>query len=244
MEAIPWSQRRLRLAGLPGPTRWLTMVAVTTWSLVAVIVLALGLSIAVPGGSVSVYGGRPCRPAIVVAAFVALGSAVATLVYGSFRPGWKLGWLTRILVGIVCAAFAGAAFEFGRLAGSYRDFAARRDDARVSSCVHSSDRMGRVGRGGRGRFASRMDEAATKRSGVACCGWRHAIRARSSDPSLCCRDHARPTCAGSEVVRCKRGGEPPRHDGRGFTEPGRHYPDGGVLPGRTASVAGGGWSSG
>ncbi len=122
------SERRLRLSAHAPGVRAYAIAAVAAWGFAAVLVLMIGLKISIPGGSETFpvdRNGVPIEPAIprlvLIAAFLGVTAAAAALTSAAHTPGWRFGKPTRLLVGLVGAAFAGETIEAGKAVVTYHD---------------------------------------------------------------------------------------------------------------------------
>lgn len=96
----------LLLGGLPPAARFVAIASVAAWALVAIQVLALGLSVDVPGGSFEVPAVGEVPKALAPAVYLALAATAAALTLTSLSPGWKLARLTRVGIAVVGIVFA------------------------------------------------------------------------------------------------------------------------------------------
>jgi hypothetical protein len=96
---------------LPPAARLLVVACVASWVLVAVCVLALGLSIDLPGGTFDIPNQAGVPKALALIVYLALAATAAALALASFSPGWRLGGLTRVALALLGVAFAVAPFS-------------------------------------------------------------------------------------------------------------------------------------
>jgi hypothetical protein len=93
-------------------TAWAVAIAASaTTGLLSLIVLALGLSIGIPGGDVDVIGVGGVPHVAVFAIYLGLGAAAAAFALASVSPGWSHGQATRL--GIAAIGFAISAATLG-----------------------------------------------------------------------------------------------------------------------------------
>lgn len=118
-----WRPRRLSLVGLSFPGKALSSAALAAWLLAALVLIALGLELELPGGSdnVAPRGAEPVLVARIVTGlgYLGLACASAALVAAAPELDGRWGRSALLAVGIVGGGLGGSLVELGGIVSTY-----------------------------------------------------------------------------------------------------------------------------
>jgi hypothetical protein len=121
-QLVPGGLRtRLPLDPLTGLDRGLVVACLITWLFAALLVLAQGLEIGIPGGDERISALDSIPHALIVVGFVGLGVTAAAVTTLAIHPETQYGGLIRFGVGVVAAAVAATLVDSARFADAYRE---------------------------------------------------------------------------------------------------------------------------
>jgi hypothetical protein len=116
-----FSERRLRLGGVDRETALLATGCLAGCGVLALVLLAEGFHVTIPGGSYTLAAvDEPVSRVLVVAAYLVLAVSAAALAGGATLPGWQRPRVTLLLVGLVGALLAVKSARAYGLLDTYR----------------------------------------------------------------------------------------------------------------------------